>query len=452
MSSMAETLESLVELGPGGIARFAASLDPEWIDQALAATGSASIRRRKLPAEQAVWLVLGMGLFEDRSIVDVVEHLSLVAPGVKSLAPSAIPAARYRLGSEPMKWLFDKVASVWSDSPGFSKYRGLSLYGVDGSHLRVQDSDENFEHFGKPGGRAGSGDAGYPQLRVACLLNLSNRLLADACFGSWAVSEQKLATELWPSVPDSSLTILDRGFINFHSIATLMHGGTNRHVMIRLRRDNNPEVIETLADGSLSVNLRPSAALRKEHPDLPETLKGRVIEYKHPGGEQSRIFVSLTDPALYPAQELINLYHERWELEIAFDELKTHMLERRECLRSKKPDGVRQELWGLLLTYNLVRREMILAAHEQGLPSQRISFRSSLLWIRNFWIMAWHSTPGAIPRHLGEFRSTLNALVIPERRSERQYPRHVKIKMSNYPRNRGKRRPPPVANAHEAAK
>lgn len=439
MSSMADALEALVELGPGGIARFAASLDPEWIDEALAASGSASIRRRKLPADQAVWLVLGMGLFEDRSIVDVVEHLSLVAPGVKTLSASAIPAARYRLGSEPMKWLFEKVAAVWSDTPGFAKYRGLGLYGVDGSHVRVQDSDENYEHFGKPGGRAGSGDAGYPQVRVACLLNLANRLIADAQFGTWADNEKDLAKGLWVSVPDNSLTILDRGFIDYRIFNELMNVGTNRHVMVRLRSDSKPEPIETLADGSILVHLHPTKTLRSKHPEMPETLKGRVIEYKHPGGQPSRLFVSLTDHMQYPAQELINLYHERWELEVAFDELKTHMLERRESLRSKKPDGVYQELWGLLLTYNLVRREMILAAREQKVPPTQVSFWSALLLIRNFWVMAWHSTPGAIPRHLGEFRSTLNVLLLPERRSERRYPRHVKIKMSNYNRNRGKR-------------
>lgn len=442
MSSMAEALDALFELGPRGIARFEASLDPEWIEQALAATGSASIRRRKLPAEQAVWLVLGMGLFEDRSIVDVVDHLSLVAPGVKSLSASSVPAARYRLGPEPMRWLFDKVATTWARTPGLGGYRGLGLYGVDGSHVRVQDSDENFEHFGKPGGRFGSGDSGYPQVRVACLLNLSNRLLVDARFGTMEEGEQTIASDLWGSVPADSLTILDRGFVNYRAFADLVNGGSNRHLMVRMTSNMKPEVVELLSDGSLLVELRPRKDLLKAHPSLPEKLIGRVIEYKHPDGAASRLFVTLTDSAAHPARELIELYHERWELEVAYDELKTHMLERRESLRSKKPEGVYQELWGLLLTYNLVRREMLLAAAEHKLPPQRISFWSSLLWIRNFWVTAWRSTQGAIPRHLGELRSTLNVLINPERRSERRYPRHVKIKMSNYPRNRGTRKPP----------
>ncbi len=108
MSSLAETLDALVELGPQGIAHFEESLDPSWINAALEATNTASIRRRKLPAEQAVWLVLGMALFADRSIRDVVDHLGLVLPGVDSLAPSSIHEARYRLGAEPMEWLLSQ--------------------------------------------------------------------------------------------------------------------------------------------------------------------------------------------------------------------------------------------------------------------------------------------------------------------------------------------------------
>ena len=102
MSSLTETMDALMEMGPQGVARFQESLEPEWIEEALEATGTASVRRRKLPAEQANWLVLGMGLFADRSIVDVVDHLSLALPGVDSLAKSAVPQARYRVGAEPM--------------------------------------------------------------------------------------------------------------------------------------------------------------------------------------------------------------------------------------------------------------------------------------------------------------------------------------------------------------
>lgn len=441
MSSLSEILDAFAEQGPRGVARFQESLDPGWIEAALDASGAASIRRRKLPAEQAVWTVIGMALFADRSIRDVVDHLGLVLPGVESLAPSAVHQARARLGAEPMEWLFRKVAGAYASSPGVASYAGLELFAVDGSCVRVHDSDKNFEHFGKPGGRGGAGDAGYPQLRLAALMNLRTRLLVDAAFGAFKTSEQELARKLWSSVPDNSLCILDRGFINYEVFASLLDSGDNKHLLVRVRADLKYEEVELLGDGTVLAQIRPPQAVRRAHPELRDSITVRLVHYQHDGGEPSRLFTTLLDPERHPAQALVDLYHERWEIELGFDEIKTHMLERKECLRSKTPDGVEQELWGLLLTYNLVRREMLLAADSHELPPQRISFWSSLLWIRNFWAGAWTMSPGTIPKHLGDFRSTLNVLILPLRRSERRFPRHVKIKMSNFKRNRGRRDP-----------
>ncbi|MFP4551926.1 MAG: IS4 family transposase [Spirochaetales bacterium] len=439
MAYLAEALEAIRELGPeGGIDRFATSLPPEWIEEALAVTGTASLRRRKLPAEHAVWLVLGMALFTDRSIRDVVDHLGLVIGHLPSLAPSNVSKARYRLGSEPIRWLFNRVAQKWSATPGLGDYRGLSLWGVDGTHLRVQDSEENFAHFGKPGGRAGSNDAGYPQMRVAALMNLSNRLLADARAGPWSTSELELASELWKQVPDDSLTIIDRGFMSYMVLLELVATGRNRHFLIRAKKGLRYEPVEVLADGTVLALLMPNKNLRRKEKDVPGPIEVRVVSYRGLDGSVCQLFTTLTDCKQYPADDIIELYHDRWELEIGFDEVKTHMLERKECLRSKKPDGVYQELWAQLLVYNLVRREMLLAAKAHELPARRISFRSSLMWIRNFWITAWLTSPGNVPKSLAEFRSTLDVLILPERRSERRYPRHVKIKMSSYPRNRGR--------------
>lgn len=439
LESFTDELNALVEMGPGALARFSASLNADWIEDALQASGSASVRRRKFPAEQAMWLVLGMGLFADRSIVDVVDHLQLVLPKAKSIARSAVTAARYRLGSEPLESLFRRTASAWSGKT--DGYRGLSTFAVDGTCLRVQDSDENFEEFGKPGGRRGPADAGYPQLRMACLLNLSNRLLVDANFGSFATGEHTLAASLWSSVPPRSLTLLDRGFVNYAVFHSLVEQGDDRHVLVRFRKTEKPTLIKELSDGSALVRLTPSRTAVQKNPGIKGTsVEGRIIAYQHPNGKAGRLFTTLTDEREYPAQELIELYHQRWEIELGFDELKTHLLERRESLRSKKPDGVRQEVWGLLTLYNLIRYEMLGAAKQHGLDANRISFRSSVLWLRNFWqVTAWGVSPGTIPKHLKNLRSSLNVLFLPPRRSDRRFPRHVKIKMSNYARNRGKR-------------
>lgn len=449
MSSMDEVMDALGELGPRGIARFQESVDPEWIEQALAATGTASVRRRRFPADQAVWLVVGMGLFADRSIQEISEHMELIVPGAPRVAPSAVSRARYRIGFEPMKWLFEKVATAWSCSPGLGGYHGLSLFAVDGTHLRVPDSDDNYEHFGKPGGRGGSGDAGYPQLRLCTLMSLDTRLLVDARFGAFIRSEQDLATELWPSLPDHSLTILDRGFVNYRVFAKLVSSGVDRNVMVRMRADMKYQRVELLPDGTELALLRPCAAALQQEPDITPALTVRIVHYQHPDGKPSRLCVTLLDPALYPAKELITLYHERWELEIAYDEVKTHMLHRKESLRSQKPEGIDQEVWGLLLAYNLVRREMLLVAEKAKVPPKQISFWTSLLRIRDFWIYAaTTSAPGNIPSRLADMEADLRALILPPRRAERRYPRHVKIKMSNYARNRGKR---PAKAIEEAA-
>jgi len=445
MGWLQEALSDLQDMGPrGGLERFAASIDPAWIESSLTATGKASIRRRRLPAEQVVWLVMGMALYADRSIKAVLDHLGLASASEGTVAGSAVSKARYRLGPEPLRWLFERVAKAWSETPARG-YRGLSLYGVDGTHARVQDSDENFQHFGKPGGRAGSGDAGYPQLRLVAVMNLSNRLLSAVRAGPFATSEQALVAELWDEIPDDSLVLADRGFLSYMSLLELVADRSNRHFLFRLKSNTRYEEMERLADGTVLALLDPPKHLLRKEPDLPGPIEIRVIEYQHEGGEQCRVATTLIDADRYPAQELIELYHERWEVEIAFDEVKTHMLERKESLRSKKPEGVYQELWGLLLVYNLVRREMLLTAEASDLPPSRISFRSSLLWIRDFWTTGWMVSPGNIPRTLADLRKNLQGLILPPRRSKRRYPRYVKIKMSNYARNRGSRGSSPAS-------
>ena len=162
------------------------------------------------------------------------------------------------------------------------------------------------------------------------------------------------------------------------------------------------------------------------------------MRYKKKGFEPVTLLTSLLDPEKYPAAELIALYHERWELELGYDEIKTHLLERQETVRSKTASGVRQELWGIALGYNLVRLEMERAAAEAEVPPTRISFVVALAMVRDELINASLRTmpPGAIPGRMRILRKNLKRLVLPERRPERAYPRAVKVKMSNYARKR----------------
>jgi len=436
--SLHAALEALKETVPADISKFVASLSPDWITQALTSCDRATARHRKLPAEQVVWLLIGMAMFANWSIMAVVDHLNLVIGGVA--VPSSVTEARYRLGSQPLKWLFERVAEAWAhaDMPGkCGRWRGLALYGVDGSHLLVADSDENFTHFGKPA--SGRSDAGYPQLRLVALMNLGTRLLAGAAMGPWKVGEVTLARTLWSFIPENSLTIVDRGFLSYLIIFQIVAERGNRHFLCRAKKNTRYEIHALLPDGTALALIDPSQALRRSEPGIPGPIEVRVIHYRHPGGQPGVLITTLIDDVAYPAAEIIRLYHERWELELGFDEFKTDMLERKEALRSKKPEGVYQEVWALLLTYNLVRREMQLTAKEMEVKPNRISFKNSLIFIRNFFVSAKYVAPGVLPKHLGELRESIRILRLPERRTERRYPRHVKIKMSSYKRNPGRR-------------
>src|SRR5437867_1813299 len=351
---------------PGSFDQFSAAIDPQWIADALAATDTASVRRRKLPAEHVVWLVIGMGLFRDRSIAQVVHHLDLVVP--------ALTGARRRVTNAAI----------------------------------VQARDQ----------------------------------LGAAAFGPYRTSELALATQAWAALPEHALVILDRGFCSyalFHALAT---PDRDRHWVVRARSGPTAltqAIVQRFGPGDALVELRPSPATCAKYPDLPPTLRVRAVRVQRRGFRPYWVFTSLRNPATHPAAELAALYHERWELELAFDELKTHTCERAEALRSKAPARVEQEVWGLLLAYNLVRLVMSRAAPRARVPPLRLSYRYALLAVRAFWHAAWDTSPGTLPRRLEALLDELALFVLPERRP-RRYPRAVKLKMSNYPRNRPHRR------------
>ena len=387
-----------------------------------------------------------MGLLRDRSIAEVVHHLHLVLPGVDPPAPpsmtgSAIVQARDRLGDQPLATLFATTAAHWAaPSADAHRWRGLAVYGVDGSSLRVPDSPENDQAFGRP--QSGRGRAGYPQVRIVSLMVLRTHLLAGFALGPWTTGELTLAESLWTHLPEASLTILDRGFVSYRLLHQLQTGGAQRHWLARAKKNLRWRVRRRLGPGDWLIDLPIHRNLRRAHPDLPESLPARAIRYHRRGFRPQTLLTSLLDPTAYPADEIVALYHERWELELGYDELKTHTLERQEALRSRAPERVRQEIWGLAIGYNLVRLEMARVAARAQLPPRRISYRHTLMLIRNFWLTAWLSPPGVLPRRLAALHDEIALLLLPPRRSERRFPRAVKIKMSNFPlkRSPGQRR------------
>jgi hypothetical protein len=425
----------------GTFGNFAAHLVPEWVEAALTATGTASIRHRKLPAEQVAWLVIGMALFRDLSIPEVVRELQLVLPdaaGKRRIADSSIHEGRDRIGPEPLRWLFERSAAEWTQADALNRlWRGRPVYGVDGSSVRVPDSFANREHFGKRSNHRS--EAAYPLLRLVTVMALRSHLLVAARLGRYeSESEHALARQLFPLIPNGSVAAVDRLFLHAELLIPL----ERREVdwVTRGRKNTSAERIKKLGSCDWTVELRVSHEARERDPSLPKVWPARQIRYQRKGFRPQFIYTSLLDPKKYPAAEIVALYHERWEMELGFDEVKTEMLEREECIRSHSPDGVYQEAWGLLIAYNLVRMEMIRIAQAASRPPIRISFVRSLHHVKTLFRSLANAAPGAIPKRLESWREHPEWFVLPPRRSERHYPRAVKMKMSHYDRNRSKPR------------
>lgn len=435
-TSLSHCLSLLSQVIAPDLATLTQDLPVQLIEQALAATGTSSVRHRRMPAQQVVWLVLGLALFRHLNIVQVVDQLGLaVQKGRRPVVPSAIHKARSRLGPLPIAWLFDATAQAWAhQSAAEHKFHGLSVYGVDGTTLRVPDSPDNRAHFG--GTNTHRGPSGYPLCRLVTLMALRSHLIAAAAFGPYATGEHGYAQSLWEQVPEHSLVILDRGFLAAGILLGLQSRGSNRHYLIRLRKDSKVRVIKRLGPGDELVELQVSRTARTKQPELPKTMVARRLVYQRKGYRPQALLTSLLDPSKYPAKEVVALYHERWELELGFDEIKTEMMERQETLRSLSPWTVEQEIWGTLLAYNLVRLEMQRVAKLAGVEPVQLSFSGMLLMMMQLWQVMSIRAAGPISKLIASWEAQMQRLVLPPRRSARSYPRAVKLKMSNYDRKR----------------
>jgi len=212
----------------------------------------------------------------------------------------------------------------------------------------------------------------------------------------------------------------------------IQRGGIGRHWLVRAKKKTKWRVIRSLGKNDKIVELTVSKRALKKDPSLPEVIVCRAVAYQRRDSKgQQWLLTSLVD-AEYPREEIVALYHERWEIELGYDEIKTHMLEREESIRSRSRSGVEQEVWGIMLGYNLVRFEMERAAHQAGVEPRRISFVGALRAIRDELYWCPLDSPGAIPQRLRKMEQRIAQEILPPRRTERRYPRAVKIKMSNY--------------------
>jgi hypothetical protein len=338
------------------------------------------------------------------------------------------------VGDAPLKRLFERTAQAWSQSSlDRHRWRGLAVYGIDGSSLRTADTEENRTDFG--GWTAHKGDSSNPIVRVVVLMALRSHVLSAARFGGYAgTSELGLARELVDDISDHSLTILDALYVSSAFLHALSRG-QQRHWLTKAKSNTKMHVVYEHADGDRVVEMQTSDEALAKDSSLPRVWRARAIEYRRSGFPPRTLLTSLLDADRYPAEELRLLYHERWEIELAYDELKTELLRGEVTLRSKSPGAVRQELWGVLIAFNLVRLEMERIADEARVSPTRVSFVASLALVRDEWEWTARTrSPGAVPKHLRNLRERLKRFILPPRRSHRRYPREIKNDYRRYPR------------------
>ncbi len=369
----------------------------EVIDEVLADCGRLEQRHRLLPARVVVYYVLGLALFSSCSYEEVMRMLVSGHSWASGWAqewtvPSkaALFQARKRLGSKPLQQLYARVAQPLAaqGSPG-DFYRSWHLLSMDGLCLDLPDTDENVDRFGRPPSSRGDGRGGaFPQVRVLGLAECGSHAIIDAALGPYKTGEQSLAEDILRSLDPGQLLLADRGFFSYPLWKKA--AATGAELLWRIKSNAVLPVETRYPDGSFASHIYPGTTARRNKAD---GIAVRVIEYHLDttivaGNDQPaqaeaeartyRLLTTITDPTLAPAGELAELYFQRWEIETAFGELKTHQRGAGVVLRSKLADGVIQEVYGYLCVHYAIRWLMHTVATSSGKDPDRLSFTRSL--------------------------------------------------------------------------
>ncbi len=348
--------------------------------------GRVEQRHRLLPARVVVYYVLAMALFADASYEEVmralVEGLSW-ASGWRQVwevpAKGSIFKARSRLGREPLRLLFEAVVGpLATEATRGAFYRQWRLMSLDGTCLDVADTPANESEFGRPGTGRGQGVGAFPQLRLVALSETGTHAICAAAMGPLSSSENELADALLGDLQPGMLCLADRGFYSFQRWQNA--GKTGARLLWRVKANMVLPREEQLSDGSYLTRIYANQPDQRAQRDGEQV---RVVEYQLDDGlsdpeQRYRLLCTILEPDQAPAGELGVLYHERWEIENALDELKVHQRGPRVVLRSKAPDGVYQEAYGYLCTHYAIRRLMHDAALTGELDPDRLSFTRSL--------------------------------------------------------------------------
>jgi hypothetical protein len=367
------------------------------IGPVLLKTGTASVRQRDLPAQVVVYYVIALALYMQssyrevlRCLLEAVQWLRDPSVGVRVAGKSGISQARTRLGWEPLRQLHDElVKPVAVRSTRGAWYRSWRLVSLDGSTLEVADEKANEDAFTRPG--ASRGSSAYPQIRFVSLVENGTHVLFGSQMDSYRTGEITLAKAVLPRLRGGMLCLADRNFFGFE--LWQLARGTGADLLWRMKKNMRMACDKHLPDGSYLSRVYPS---QRDWRHKTNGIVLRVIDYRLEGIEGSepiyRLATNILDPDKAPAGELAALYHQRWEIETAFDELKTHLRGARIVLRSKTPDLVRQEFYGLLMAHFAIRGLMHEAALKADEDPDQLSFLHAVRVIRRKLVVF-----GAIP-------------------------------------------------------
>ena len=350
-------------------------------------TKRASIRERDLPAHVAVYYVIALALYMHsshgevlRCLLEGMQWLLEPAAKLKVTGSSGISQARTRLGWEPLRQLHDEVVKpIAAKTTKGAWYRQWRLVSLDGSTLDVADEKSNVDAFGRPG--ASRGESAYPQIRFVSLAEIGTHVLFGTQMDGYATSEIALAKRVLPCLEKGMLCLADRNFFGFQMWSQA--AATGADLLWRVKKNMRLVCEQRLTDGSYLSRIFPS---EKDWRHKTNGVVVRVIDYQLDGVADAeplyRLVTTILDHEEAPATALAALYHERWEIETAFDELKTHLRGARIVLRSKTPDLVRQEFYGLLMAHFAVRGLMHEAALTADEDPDRLSFLHAVRVVR----------------------------------------------------------------------
>lgn len=411
------------------------------IQEVVAAHQLTRQRCRKLSAETGLLMAVAMNLWARQSLgrvlIKLIKGFRFIWPDetVQAATKGAISQLRYEVGAAPVVALFHRVCvpMATEETPG-AFLCGYRMMAIDGTVEEVPDTPDNERVFGRSKG--GRGHSAFPLVRGVYLMEVGTHGIVDAGFWPYRTNEQVGARRVLRSVEDGMLVMWDRGLHSFDMVQHTLQ--RQAHFLGRVSATVDLKPVRALSDGSYLAFLRPSEYARRKR---GERILVRVIQYTIddpalPGyGERHVLITSLLEEKTAPALTLAQAYHERWEIELAIDEMDTHQRLAAQPLRSKKPVGVIQELYGLLLAHYAVRKVIYDAAHQEAMDPDRFSFINALELICDAIPEFQMSAPEEHDRLYQRLLKDIRQHRLPER-DHRCNPRVVKRKMSKFPRKR----------------